>query len=174
MPWFATAFVVVTLSSIGLPGTNGFVGEFLILSGTWLGRLQKAPVFAALGATGVILGAVYMLWLVERVFYGQLKHPENRGLPDLTLRESVVMVPMIGLIVLMGLAPQPFLEPARPAVDRLIARMATADARLRRDPGLPSRVGTEPPAAVTLQALPGQVPLPGLRPFAFPRARGAD
>ncbi len=144
MPWFAAAFVLVTLSSIGLPGTNGFVGEFLILSGTWLGRLQRAPLFAAVGATGVILGAVYMLWVVERVFYGQIRNPENRHLADVSLREVFVLLPMVVLVIAMGLVPQPFLEKAKPSVDRLVERLQAADARLR--PGLPPGVGTEPPA----------------------------
>src|SRR5512147_2039476 len=76
VPLIATAFVIVTLSSIGLPGTNGFVGEFLILSGTWLSRLRSSAWFAAVAATGVILGAVYMLTLVQRVFFGKITNPE--------------------------------------------------------------------------------------------------
>ena len=80
VPWLATAFVVVTLSSIGLPGTNGFVGEFLILSGTFLSRLPHGQVLTVVAASGVILGAVYMLVLVEKVFYGPIRHEENRHL----------------------------------------------------------------------------------------------
>jgi NADH-quinone oxidoreductase subunit M len=138
---------VVTLSSIGLPGTNGFVGEFLILAGTWLGRMPRTQILAAVGATGVILGAVYMLWLVERVFFGTIRKEENRLLPDLSLRESLVLAPMVLAIVVMGLAPQPFLAPAKPAVDRLVVRMQEADRRLRaRDPSRPPTVGTEVPA----------------------------
>ena len=68
----------MTLSSVGLPGTNGFVGEFLILSGTFLSRLWQAPVYAVIASLGVILGAVYMLFLVEKVFYGKLENPANR------------------------------------------------------------------------------------------------
>src|SRR5512132_4037603 len=83
VPVIAALFVIVTLSSIGLPGTNGFVGEFLILSGTWLSRLQSSAVFATLGAVGVILGAVYMLLVVERVFFGPIRKAENRVLRDL-------------------------------------------------------------------------------------------
>jgi len=143
VPWIATAFVVVTLSSIGLPGTNGFVGEFLILAGTWLGRMPHAQLLAALGATGVILGAGYMLWLVERVFYGTIDNEENRHLPDFSLREAFVIVPMVALIVVMGLVPQPFLTPARPAVERLINRLAEAD---RRQNPLRPTVGAQPPA----------------------------
>jgi NADH-quinone oxidoreductase subunit M len=147
VPWIATAFLIVTFSSIGLPGTNGFVGEFLILSGTWLSRLPAPGWHAALAATGVVLGAVYMLFLVQRVFFGKLDNPENRHLPDLSVREAFVIVPMLVLIAVMGLLPGPFLDPARPAVDRFIGRMQAAEQRLRlEDPALPPMVGTEPPA----------------------------
>jgi NADH-quinone oxidoreductase subunit M len=147
VPWLATCFVVVTLSSIGLPGTNGFVGEFLILSGTWLGRLPNASFVSAVAATGVILGAVYMLLLVERVFFGPLQNEENRHLPDLSLREVFVIAPMLVAIAVMGLRPQPFLEPAKPAVDRLLATFQAADGRLRlADPSRPPSVGTAPAA----------------------------
>ncbi len=142
VPWIAAAFVVVTLSSVGLPGTNGFVGEFLILSGTWLGRLPRAGLYAALGATGVVLGAVYMLWLVEKVFFGTMRHEANRSMRDLSLREAFVLAPIVILIVVMGVVPQPFLAPAKPPVDRLIALMQQAEQRMGRGP----QVGTEPPA----------------------------
>jgi len=164
VPWLATAFVVVTLSSIGLPGTNGFVGEFLILAGTWLGRMPNTRLLAAIGATGVILGAVYMLWLVERVFFGKVENPENQGLSDFSLREVLVIVPMIALIVVMGLVPQPFLNPARPAVDRLVARMAEADRRV--NPGRPS-VGAMPTAVAA-----GEAPAAGAL-AAVPQAGGS-
>ncbi|ABS28333.1 NuoM family protein [Anaeromyxobacter sp. Fw109-5] len=142
VPLIATAFVIVTLSSVGLPGTNGFVGEFLILSGSWLSRLQSASLFATLGALGVILGAVYMLILVERVFFGPMRNPANRGLPDLSVREGFVLAPMIALIVVMGILPGPFLAPAKPAVDRLIARFQQVEQRLGTGP----QVGTIAPA----------------------------
>jgi len=155
MPWLATAFVIVTLSSIGLPGTNGFVGEFLVLSGTWLGRLQghlfghpvAAAWFAALGALGVILGAVYMLLLVERVFLGPLRNPKNQSLPDLSVREWFVLVPLVILIGVLGLVPQPFLTPAREPALRLLARFQTVEERLRKEnPELPPATGSEPAA----------------------------
>jgi NADH-quinone oxidoreductase subunit M len=147
VPWIAFCFVVVTLSSVGLPGTNGFVGEFLILSGTWLGRLPSATFVAAVAATGVILGAVYMLLLVERVFFGPLDNEHNRHLPDLSLREWVVIAPMLILIAVMGLAPQPFLSPMKTSVDRLLATMQSADDRLRaQNPDRPPSVGTAPAA----------------------------
>ncbi len=147
VPWIAVAFVIVTLSSIGLPGTNGFVGEFLILSGTWFGKLARAPWFSAVAATGVILGAIYMLVLVERVFFGPMHNPKNKGLGDLSLREWVVLAPLLILIGVMGLVPQPFLDPAKPAVDRLLTRFAAAEQRLRdQDPARPPTTGSQPPA----------------------------
>jgi NADH-quinone oxidoreductase subunit M len=138
VPWLATAFVVVTLSSIGLPGTNGFVGEFLILSGTFLSLLPHGQLLSVVASTGVILGAVYMLVLVQKIFYGPIRHEENRHLADLSLREGLVMAPVIAFIALMGLMPGPFLAPAKPAVDRLVQRFQQAEVRL----GLPSQVGT--------------------------------
>jgi NADH-quinone oxidoreductase subunit M len=147
VPAIAAVFVIVTLSSIGLPGTNGFVGEFLILSGTWLSRLQSSAVFAALAAVGVILGAVYMLLLVQKVFFGPIRNDHNRHLPDLSVREWFVLAPMLVLIVVMGLVPGPFLAPAKPSVDRLIQRFQAAETRLGRGP----QVGTAA-AAVTVRA----------------------
>ncbi|HYD40032.1 MAG TPA: NADH-quinone oxidoreductase subunit M [Anaeromyxobacter sp.] len=150
-PLIAATFLVVTLSSIGLPGTNGFVGEFLILAGTWRSYLGSSTVVAALAAVGVILGAVYMLRLVERVFLGPIRKDENRTLPDLTAREGFVLAPMIALILVMGLMPQPFLDPMKPSVDRLVRRFQTAETRLGRGP----QVGTPPlanPAARTAAA----------------------
>ena len=167
VPWLAFCFVVVTLSSVGLPGTNGFVGEFLILSGTWLGRLPHATLVAGIAATGVILGAVYMLLLVERVFFGPLDNEHNRHLPDLSLREVVVIAPMLVLIAVMGLVPQPFLTPAKPAVDRLLATFQRADDRLRAEqPGRPPSVGTAPAALAAGAALPSPTGLlaPPTRP----------
>jgi NADH-quinone oxidoreductase subunit M len=158
VPGIATVFVIVTLSSVGLPGTNGFVGEFLILSGTWLSRLGFSAVFATLAALGVILGAVYMLFLVERVFFGTLRNEQNRHLSDLSLREGFVLAPMVVLIVVMGLVPQPFLAPAKPAVDRLVQRFQAAEVRLGRGP----QVGTQITAFAARAALPRPPPLPAL------------
>ena len=83
MPVFATIFMIVTFSSVGLPGTNGFVGEFLILMGSFESKLRWFGVFAT---TGVIFAAVYMLWMFQRVMFGELKNPENQKLKDLSLR----------------------------------------------------------------------------------------
>ncbi|HSN92308.1 MAG TPA: NADH-quinone oxidoreductase subunit M [Anaeromyxobacteraceae bacterium] len=166
VPWLATVFVIVTLSSIGLPGTNGFVGEFLILSGTWLSRLGHSTVFAVLGAVGVILGAVYMLLLVERVFFGKITKTENQSLRDLSAREAFVLAPMVALIVVMGLLPQPFLAPAKTSVDRLVRRFQAAEARM----GVPTSVGTVAPA-LAVGAAPAarpDFPVPGGAPAVAP------
>ncbi|MFL5299964.1 MAG: NuoM family protein [Anaeromyxobacteraceae bacterium] len=153
VPWIATAFVVVMLSSIGLPGTNGFVGEFLILSGTWFARLRGAAWYSAIGATGVILGAVYMLILVEKVFFGKNANPANAALPDFSVREWFVIVPLLLLIFVMGLSPQPFLDPAKGSVDRLLARFQATEQRLREtDPQRQPETGTPPPAMAGLPA----------------------
>ena len=108
MPMFSALFLVITFSSIAVPGTNGFVGEFLVLLGTFKGSLPLA--FGVLAATGVILGAVYMLWMVQRVFFGQVTHRENLHLKDLTWRELATVLPFVVLVLVMGLIPQPFLE----------------------------------------------------------------
>ncbi len=161
VPWIATVFVIVTLSSIGLPGTNGFVGEFLILTGTWLSRLGSSAVFATFAAVGVILGAVYMLLLVEKVFFGKLSNAANEALPDLSVREAFVLAPLLVLIVAMGVAPQPFLAPAKSSVDRLVQRFQAEEARL----GGPKLVGTTVPAiaqAVVVRPVPAVLPAPTL------------
>jgi NADH-quinone oxidoreductase subunit M len=156
MPWLTTAFIIVTLSSVGLPGTNGFVGEFLILTGTWLSRLRSSAVFATLAATGVILGAVYMLLVVEKVFFGTLTNEHNRHLPDLSVREGFVLAPMIALIVVMGIVPQPFLAPAKSSVDRLVRRFQAAEVRLGQGP----QVGTETTAFASRAAAALRPPAP--------------
>ena len=124
MPIYAAFFLYITLSSIGLPGLNGFVGEFLILVGTFTSTtLKNAAVFAAFAATGVILSAIYMLWMVRRVFFGPLKHEENKGLKDITIREGVVLAPLMIVALVMGVFPQPFIKRIEPAVKAVIARV---------------------------------------------------
>jgi NADH-quinone oxidoreductase subunit M len=115
----------VTLSSIGLPGTNGFVGEFLVLLGAFFQRFS----WAAVAATGVILSACYMLWMFQRVVFGPVTHEENRGLADLTFRERLVFAPLLLLIFWMGVAPQPFLDRMQPALDRTLALTQTRAAQ---------------------------------------------
>ncbi len=116
MPAYATIFLIVTLSSIGFPTTNGFIGEFLILLGAF--KVNKAA--AVLAATGVILGAVYMLWMVQRVFYGEVTNPKNESLKDLTCREFLYLLPLVGLIFWIGLYPNFFLDKMHVSVDKFI------------------------------------------------------
>jgi NADH-quinone oxidoreductase subunit M len=119
MPRFVAAFLLITLSSIALPGMNGFIGEFLILLGGFLWK----PMFAAFAATGMILSAVYMLWMFQRVNYGEVTNVKNRELPDLTAREWTLMVPTIAVAIAMGVFPNVFLRPMEPAVNRTIERV---------------------------------------------------
>ena len=119
MPRFVAAFLLITLSSIALPGMNGFVGEFLILLGGFLWNRT----FAAFAASGVILSAVYMLWMFQRVNYGELTNPKNRALPDLTPREWALVVPTIAVAIVMGVLPAVFLRPMEPAVKKTIERV---------------------------------------------------
>jgi len=141
MPVYGSIFMVVMLSSIGLPGTNGFVGEFLVL----LGAFRAHPLWAFLGATGVILSAVYMLWMFQRVLFGPLTHEENRGLADLTLRERLMFAPLLVLIFWMGAMPQPILDRMQPALDATLdlarARTVQVQAGAAPAPGAPRLAG---------------------------------
>ncbi len=116
MPVFAVIFMIVTLSSIGLPGTNGFVGEFLIL----LGVFRSKIVYGVMAATGVILGAAYMLWMFQRVMFGEIKNPENMKLKDLNMREIATMVPLVLLIFVMGIYPKLFFTKMDVSVDHFL------------------------------------------------------
>ncbi|MFN3649219.1 MAG: NADH-quinone oxidoreductase subunit M [Armatimonadota bacterium] len=105
MPVFTAFFLITTLSSIGLPGLNGFVGEFLVLLGTWGAPVRGAQLFTILSATGVILGAIYMLWMFQRVFQGPITHAENRKLSDVNWREIAAVLPLILLMFWIGVRP---------------------------------------------------------------------
>jgi len=114
-PIFAGVFTLVMLSSIGLPGLNGFVGEFLILVGSFLTRRW----FTVVAATGVILAALYLLWAYQRVFHGE-PDEANRSFRDLRFREFAVLAPLLALVVFIGVYPKPFLDRIQPSVDRLV------------------------------------------------------
>ncbi len=129
MPWFSTLFVIASLSSIGLPFLNGFVGEFLIMLGTWTSPTIKYPWIATmLAGTGVIWAAVYMLWMLQRVVFGKLTNPENATLPDLNAREIGLLVPLMVLMLVMGVAPRPFLDRSRESVNTVRARVVAPTA----------------------------------------------
>jgi NADH-quinone oxidoreductase subunit M len=126
MPVFTFFFLITTMSSIGLPGLNGFVGEFLCL----VGAFQTNRLAAVLAATGVILAAVYMLWMVKRVFYGKVVHEENRHLKDMNAREVAIMVPIVVLYIVIGLYPKPILSRMEPSVANLLSRMRGLEQRV--------------------------------------------
>jgi len=117
MPWYSTLFVIAALSSIGLPFLNGFVGEFLIMVGTWTSiAVSRIWIVTMLAGTGVIWAAVYMLWMLQRVLFGKVTNPKNEQLSDLNAREIGLLIPLLLLMLFMGVYPQPFLERSRASI----------------------------------------------------------
>ncbi len=108
--------MLVSLSSIALPGTNGFVGEFLVL----LGAFETQPIFALLATTGVIFAAAYLLWAIQRVLFGKNTNPDNAHLRDLNWRELTIMGVLTVTILWLGLYPKPVLDRMQPAADRFV------------------------------------------------------
>jgi NADH-quinone oxidoreductase subunit M len=119
MPLLATFFLIMIFSSIGLPGTNGFIGEFLIL----LGAFKAHWIYGAVGVLGVILGAAYMLWFYERAIFGPVTQSINERLPDLTRRELAITLPLVALVFWIGVYPSPFLHRINGSVEALHARL---------------------------------------------------
>jgi NADH-quinone oxidoreductase subunit M len=122
MPAYAFVFMAFTLASVGLPGTSGFVGEFLILLGTF----KVNTLYATLAATGMFLGVTYMLYLYRRVIFGTITRADLRGLLDLSLREKVVFAPLLVLVLWMGFYPNSFLRPIQASVDHLVQQVTAA------------------------------------------------
>jgi NADH-quinone oxidoreductase subunit M len=121
MPVYATVFLVMTLSSIGMPGLNGFIGEFFILQGTF-----AAPglwLYASLAVIGIVLGAAYMLWLYQRVMFGKIENPLNQALPDLNLRELATFVPLIIMAFWIGIYPSFFTKYLDEPVNAIVERV---------------------------------------------------
>jgi NADH-quinone oxidoreductase subunit M len=127
--------MIVALSSLGLPMLNGFVGEFLII----LGAFHVRVIYAVLAAVGVVLAAVYLLWMYQRVFFGEVTNEKNRKLPDLTDREKVILVSVVFVILWMGVYPQPFLR-------RLDLSTAHVIHRVKHGPASYALQRTPPPA----------------------------
>tara|TARA_B100000953_G_scaffold134602_1_gene111361 strand:- start:1221 stop:2903 length:1683 start_codon:yes stop_codon:yes gene_type:complete len=119
MPVYAAVFLIMTMSSIGLPTLNGFIGEILILQGIFV----VSKWWAAVAATGIVLGAAYMLWLYQRTMFGTIDNPKNEGLADLNVRELATFVPLIILAVWIGLYPAPFLRRLETSVERVMTRV---------------------------------------------------
>jgi NADH-quinone oxidoreductase subunit M len=122
MPWYAFAFMVFTMANVGLPGTSGFVGEFLTLAGAF----QVNTSVAVLATTGVILSACYALWLYRRLIFGVLDKASLRAILDLSLREKVIFVPLIAVTIFFGIYPRPIMDVTAASVDHLIASYQTA------------------------------------------------
>jgi NADH-quinone oxidoreductase subunit M len=121
MPVFAALFLIITFSSIAVPGTNGFIGEFLVLLGTF--KSTEVPMWiAALASTGVVLGAAYMLWMVQRVFFGPLVQVENARLKDLNGRELATSLPFVVMVLVMGVLPGFFLDRLEVSTRKYVAR----------------------------------------------------
>jgi len=126
IPVFSGIFLVVMLSSVGLPGLNGFVGEFTILLGTFGSKVLASPWYGGLATSGVVLAAVYLLKLFEKMCLGPITREENKVLKDLSVREIIVMAPLLVFIFWLGIYPQPFLNLINPAVEQLVQVVQSA------------------------------------------------
>jgi NADH-quinone oxidoreductase subunit M len=116
MPLYATYFLIIALSSMGLPLLNGFIGEFTILQGAFARNFWWA--FCA--ATGIVLGAAYLLWLYQRIFFGEITNPANAKLQDLTLREQLTLAPLVILALWIGLYPKPIFDVIRRPSEKIV------------------------------------------------------
>jgi NADH-quinone oxidoreductase subunit M len=147
MPVYSALFLIIAFSSIAVPGTNGFVGEFLVLLGTFKSALPLA--FGLLAALGVILAPAYMLWMVQRIFFGQLTQGENQKVRDLNFRELATALPLVMLAIAMGVLPQPFLNRLMPSTKLFVARASLGAAgRSENLKDLEIRVRELPPEPV--------------------------
>jgi NADH-quinone oxidoreductase subunit M len=146
MPVFTFFFLIATMSSIGLPLLNGFVGEFLIL----IGSFARSPMWATIATSGVVLGSVYMLWMVRRVFFGPVVHEVNQKLLDLSLREKVVAIALVVPMLWIGLYPSSFLRPMDQSVLGLLRGMAARGADVAIEPigSMPAAREGEPEPSV--------------------------
>jgi NADH-quinone oxidoreductase subunit M len=135
-PLLAAFFLIAAFSSAALPLTNGFVGEYLVLQGAYVSSVS-GPVYAAVGALGMVLSAVYMLWLFQRVFAGKITHAANEGLPDVSFRERFVLVPLVAMIFWLGCYVAPWARPA----DQLARSLSTRAGPLASDEGGPAMTG---------------------------------
>ncbi len=125
MPVYAAIFLIMTMSSIGLPALNGFIGEILILQGIFV----ENKMWAGVAALGIVLGATYMLWLYQRTMFGDIENPKNENLPDLGLRELATFVPLIILAFWIGLYPSPFINRLETSVERVMSRLSASELR---------------------------------------------
>jgi NADH-quinone oxidoreductase subunit M len=149
------------LSSIGLPGLSGFVGEFLILIGSYSSSIPWAKVLTIIAATGVVLSAMYMLWAYQKVVFGPVTREENKSLKDLSWREAVCLVPLCLLVIFMGVYPKPFLTKMDRTTSDYLAEMRMRKEMSYRAPAVPSPPATAQAARAaapgTTALLPGQM-----------------
>jgi NADH-quinone oxidoreductase subunit M len=129
VPMFAALLTIVTFSSIGVPGTNGFIGEFLVL----IGSFRTEPILAVIASTAVIISAAYLLWAIQRILFNPLDKPENEHIPDLNRRELAVMIPLVAAIVWLGVYPAPVLRRMEGAATKFVTTVTA-----RRDMALPA------------------------------------
>ena len=143
MPILATFFLIIGLASIGLPGTNGFVGEFLIL----LGAFRAHWAYGAIGVAGVILGAAYLLWYYERSMFGPLSEGLSQAIPDLNRREKFIAVSLAVMIFWIGIYPSPFLRMMNGSIQALVQRLDRGATTASVEPGtLDARLAARPEA----------------------------
>ena len=154
MPVYATFFLLAVLSSVGLPLLNGFVGEFLVLSGTFQSTVPHGMLFAILGSSGVIWGACYLLWMYQKVFYGPIHHDENKSLPDIDGRERISLVPLVVMALIMGVASPYWMKSIEPAVTSMLSPTSARAKAKAQD--RPNRSITKQPAETAAQT---QAPL---------------
>jgi len=164
IPIYAVFFLIMTLSSIGLPALNGFIGEFTILMGAWMIPIgfhlnlpftSKAVLFApqiwsVLAVLGIVLGAAYMLWLYQRTMFGKLDKPENQALTDLNAREILTLAPLVVLAFWIGIYPAPFMDMLQPPVERIVRQLnqqGPATARLGAPATAPAKIAHPPRVA---------------------------
>jgi NADH-quinone oxidoreductase subunit M len=119
MPMFAAILALVSFSSIGVPGTNGFVGEFLVL----IGAFRTYPVFTLIATTAVIFAAAYLLWAIQRIIFNSLDKPVNEHVPDLNRRELLLLAPLVIAILWLGLYPKPVLDRMQPSAERFVQQV---------------------------------------------------
>jgi len=142
LPVFSVIFLVIMLSSVGLPGTNGFIGEFLVL----LGAFRPWPTWTIFATTGVILSAVYMLWMFQRVIFGPVDNAANENLRDLSLREKLVFAPLLVLVFWIGFYPNPVLSRIQPSIEQSLTLIRTREMHAREYDARQSmlKAGVEP------------------------------
>ncbi|MBI4481989.1 MAG: NADH-quinone oxidoreductase subunit M [Acidobacteria bacterium] len=146
MPLYAAVFMIMTLSSIGMPALNGFIGEFMILQGTF--AVDELRVYAIVAVSGIVLGAAYMLWLYQRTMFGKVEQPENERLADLNWREVFTFVPLIILAFWIGLYPATFLRYLDEPVNKVVERVRGPEFFRQAEKGVLARTPSNPAMAV--------------------------